>query len=570
MTRYTTITVLVLGLLVLPAVAQERGFSERVDVSLVTVETIVNDAAGRPVTDLTADDFRVLVDGQEVAIAQFEPPSAAVASGEDGSGSGAGVVGRGTGRTARRLVVYIDEVHSGAFRRADLLGDLYEVLLEELGPEDEVMVAVYDGSVRIVTPFTSSQKKLLEGLREAGTSPSRLSAGQEDRRIFAVLQESQLIDLNGATSGTASCVGIGDLAWNHARAVFSRTASAIGSMEAFISSLAGVPGEKTLIHVSDGLPLLAGAEAVMYAIELCDGTAARQGIAYAVDVAASGDVQLQRWDPYSARLQMTELDTSSLWRQLTAHANANRVSIYPVRSSGIQGASSMSVERMPFETVQLATNNPKDSLVFMARETGGVATVDTNSFRNSFESMLDDGRQGYLLAFSPREWGTGRRHSIKVKVDRPRVRVRHRRSYQDKNAGQQLTDAIASALVHDIDVNPFGMSLELHDTEGETTRKTATFRLNIPLAELALLPQGAGRRGLCRVFVAARNESGESTGVRETSIPVEVPPEALENGEDFVWDLQIQLSMDTWRIAVAVQDELSGRTSVVSRDIVIR
>jgi hypothetical protein len=61
-------------LVVTALVAQERRdvptFTSNVD--LVTVDAIVQDAKGRPVRGLTADDFTLLEDGKPQTIASFE------------------------------------------------------------------------------------------------------------------------------------------------------------------------------------------------------------------------------------------------------------------------------------------------------------------------------------------------------------------------------------------------------------------------------------------------------------------------------------------------------------------
>jgi VWFA-related protein len=54
-------------------VAQSPTPSIRVDVSLVTLDVMVSDAAGRPVTDMTKEEFQILEDGQPQEIRTFSP-----------------------------------------------------------------------------------------------------------------------------------------------------------------------------------------------------------------------------------------------------------------------------------------------------------------------------------------------------------------------------------------------------------------------------------------------------------------------------------------------------------------
>src|SRR5438876_5206448 len=62
-------------LLSLPAAAQNIGplppLTARVEVKVVNVDVAVTDAAGRPVTNLTRDDFEVFEDGKPQKVANF-------------------------------------------------------------------------------------------------------------------------------------------------------------------------------------------------------------------------------------------------------------------------------------------------------------------------------------------------------------------------------------------------------------------------------------------------------------------------------------------------------------------
>jgi len=67
---FLSLMVTAVGVLALPA---QEPFTVKVDVALVTVDVIVSDAAGRPVTTLTKDDFEVYEDGKLQEIRSFEP-----------------------------------------------------------------------------------------------------------------------------------------------------------------------------------------------------------------------------------------------------------------------------------------------------------------------------------------------------------------------------------------------------------------------------------------------------------------------------------------------------------------
>lgn len=92
-------------------------FVERVDVDLVELYTAVNDRNGHPVNDLTAADFEVLVDGQPVEIARFEPVDdlpLTVGTVVDSSGSMASSLGEAT-QAARDFLSHVIGLRDHAF-----------------------------------------------------------------------------------------------------------------------------------------------------------------------------------------------------------------------------------------------------------------------------------------------------------------------------------------------------------------------------------------------------------------------------------------------------------------------
>ena len=70
-----------------PPVFGETVFGETVDVRVVNVEVVVTDGEGRRVPGLGRDDFRLTVDGEEVAIDYFTEVRAGVVAGGAGKHS---------------------------------------------------------------------------------------------------------------------------------------------------------------------------------------------------------------------------------------------------------------------------------------------------------------------------------------------------------------------------------------------------------------------------------------------------------------------------------------------------
>lgn len=574
------------------AAAQDRApagavpgalFGEALDVELVNVEVFVSDGRGRPVLDLGPEDFRVFEDGRDVEVTHFsliaEERPAGASSGEPatpepvGTGAGAGP----SDAEPVRLALFIDDVHVGPASRARVFEQVWRTLREVLRPRDEVMVAVYDGGLRILTPFTRDRDRLFEALKQEsarGMSARQLQAGFDATRAMQDIRDLQRNMSQGQESGIqGTCVDIGWVAQHHAEEEYHRIQQTVRALTAFVNSLAGYPGRKALLHVSDGIPLLAGGEVYRYAIELCDGTGAAQGIRYSEDVSVLNETQRHRWDPYGAKTDMLSYDTTPDWQRLASHANAHQVSLYPIQAAGLGSPSSLDIGtdvQTTGETASFGFRNVQDSLALIARETGGEAIFNTNEFSGPIAEMVADARSHYLLAFEPTHPGDGQIHRLRVEVDRPGVRVRHRRSYRSKGADERVADGVLTALLYGRTENPLAARFEAVRA-GEAASGLSKMRLRVwvPVGRLALVPREETRAGRFTVFVAARDEQGRTTPVRQAPVPVVVPAGEAGEGatEELVYEVEMTLRHGRHQVAVAVRDDLAGTTSYLHHTV---
>ena len=548
-------------------VAQEddpvRSFGGSVDVDLVTVELVAVDGEGAPVLDLDRGELRLWEDGEEIPIIFFDPPPASESSSNPANrsdSSGTTEPGAPTESPPGQVIVFVDYLHIGVHGRAGLFEGLKRILAPRMAEGDQVMLVTFDGTISIEVPFTSSRREISKALDRMGDLDARqIMAGLERRRALDSIQQAQMVETNNAERGLA-CLSIGDIAMQHATAARSKVLQTIGALGDFVNTLAGIQGRKTLIHVSDGIPLIPGFTPLQYAIEMCDGTAAREGIANTIDSQAVPNEVNDRWNPQYARTELLSLDTSNEWRRLAAHANAHRVTFYPVQISGLAAPNQDEIGgfvRMTGNLENLSRYNDQDSLVLLAEETGGRAIVNTNRFVRELERAVDDGRVSYALGFSPTPGGEGELHELRVEVDRPSVKLRYRQSYFQKTRHQQMAEKVLSALVHGLEHRPEAIRVRPGRVKASADApERPTVRVAIPLDEVTLLPSGDVSEGLVTVFVALRNvESGEATDVRQTTIPIRVAGPSQES-ESWVYDLAVRQPPGTYQVAVGLLDEV--------------
>ena len=145
--------------------AQEQApprFGERVDVTRVIVDARVLDDRGNPVPGLTADDFKVSIDGKTARV-----ETATWVGGRDTSLDIAPLestpsrdVGAPTG--PGRLIVFLFQKDYEPSRIFGLMKMLLKSrnVLETLTPNDRVAILSFDSHLKIWTDFTSNRERL--------------------------------------------------------------------------------------------------------------------------------------------------------------------------------------------------------------------------------------------------------------------------------------------------------------------------------------------------------------------------------------------------------------------------
>ena len=566
-----TLAVLTLAVTAPLAAQNEAVFGDRVEVELVLVDVVVEDSNGNPVVDLTADDFRLFRNDQRVTISQFTPARAGRVATAAGTEAASAAASAGAPDSPRRLVVFVDNLHLHPNRRAHVLKALATSLDGYLQPRDEVMVVSYGGTTEVVLPMTADRAALRQALKqEAASKAVSLLAGYDDERILDLI-ERRNAEMN-LTSGFFlgdPCVDLGFLAQSHAQQVYGRVLSTIRELDRFVNSLAGFDGRKVLLHVSDGIPLIAGAEAYRFASELCDGTGANKGLENSLDTELLGNAKYTRWDPTKTGLELQQYNTTEEWTRLAGHANTYQVSFYTFQAHmATHRAASVDSARTSFDTEMEGKRNRQDPLYLLADETGGAALLDANDIERSLVRMNEDWSAGYQLAFIPPTAGDGRRHRLRVEVDRPGVRLRHRKSYVSKRPDEQIADRVVSTLLHGNLSNPLEVRLEVGEQRAiEHGLTNIELLVHVPLDQLLLLPEADLNKGLFTVFVVVQGAGGQLTPVGQRTVPLRLPLEAERS--EFVYTVEIPVWGERGRIAVAVQDQLGGEVSYVREQLVV-
>ena len=550
---------------------EEVPLTEFVEVRLVEVDVSVEDKNGQPVDGLQPGDFEIFEDGQRVEIAAFTATAPRT-----------GKVGRKRGTVSSdpapavgdpmRLVVFVDELHLDPLRRSRVLQEFRKAVRELPKDGIEMMVLRFDGQTRVVQPMTADRDLVLSTLEKEALTQRipMMNSKRETERVLAYLENLQYQNTEGTRGFGDVCTQNGNIARKHAQQMHTLALQSLAGLARALGALSRIDGRKALVHVSEGIPMMPGTKVYGFAAELCDGTGAAEGLENVRDTWQFESGKNTRWNPRMAPMELAEFETTRHWEELTALANAKRVSFFPVDATGVGAGRRSQSEgtRISLRTESTAKADMRETLAHLARDTGGRAIFNRNDLRGVLGDVSRDIAQPYRLAYVPSTPGDGKTHKIEVRVTRPEVQIRHRRSYLGQSRAQRMTDAVVATLLQPSGENPLRARLRLTAANtSETKARTQLVKLSIelPLSELTLLDGELESRGQFSVFVGAKTEGDRITPVRTRVFPVRVATGEVD--QYYTYEVEIELPRGQATVAAVLQDDLSGGVSLLRRDV---
>lgn len=603
--------------------APAAQFGEVIDVELVNVDVWVTDEEGRPVSGLTADDFRVVHDDQEVEITHFveqiidapatDPADSNPSAAEDSADSSAGDAPASAPSLALEdspsVVVYFDQLRTHPGHVESVVGDLEELLDAQVLDAKKIMVLRQDTTVHIEAPFGSSRGELRDAfdrLKEAAVEGMEI----DTHSIQAVRQLQDLWRINEQRQGSAQS-GLsqipsdtpaqpgggsvldrfrggggrdsfgGDLCADYMSQAESmvldwgrfearRTRTTLDNLRNVGSFLAGLPGVKSLVYVSDGIDTQPGGALAAYLQALCPGGSR-----------------------VSADLDAEAMDREFL--KLTRDLNARRVTVYAVQAGGLTGSRFNTASQEGFnagskglrgqnayETRRRA--GEREGLQMIAEETGGKLLVRRNDLSSEMKALTTELRPHYSLAYrlpEPKDGNTRRQLITRItgqKVDvevAGKSDVRFRRGWAVVDPDRLLADRLDGALFLGLVENPLQVRLGAAETSvDDRGLVTLPLRIMVPAANLtpSLTPfsgQGPADAETVEAFVklrvVARHLQTQDLVTKEHSFKIRIPAEPRD--ELSVLPVELSLPPGAFTVGVAVRDENSQTTSVISTEL---
>ncbi len=550
----------------------------RVTATEVLLEFIAIDRQGRFVTDLSAGELTLKVDGKEVKIESLVPPlpeSRALVvtpgqlppGGREAASADPPAAVPGSAplpRLPARTVILLDSrtIDSSNFHHS--IRAIRRFVEESLEARHLVALAEVRRGLVFLSPFTDDRQVLLEAAEKL--RPESVYNPLDPRRMKEGMGEPYFQELQQQVGYLRD------------------------SLQLLCHSLSGFPGRKHVVFFSEGYPLKP-----LDDLQLLSQT----GAAFAF-----ADERQQTSRDVASH---TEIDVTGMIEDVVALANGFGISFYTIDARGLVAAqgfgdtSARDQESMlpkgpgvpitatgrgqpqaavgnvdlmstavAFQLTNLNTlDDAQNTLVALAAGTNGSSFFNSNDLEAVVRASTREQRYAYLLSFTPEAAGRRKFHNVRVSTSRPQVVIRSQVGFRDTSE-QELTGLRLAAAF----------------------QRPELFRYLQPLVEFE---PGSGNLRLV-MGVGGEQVSGRRSGQQielelafvgrvfgERGKPVSAQPEiarlyraslSLERfrglvDEPLLANEELALSPGRYRLVLVVLDQVSGTVGTVSREFVV-
>ncbi|HEU4886267.1 MAG TPA: VWA domain-containing protein [Thermoanaerobaculia bacterium] len=535
-----------------PAEPAPAPFVENIDVRVIDFDVVVTDKRGNFVSGLTKDDFEILENGVPKPISNFYEisggtPKSAIATEVGGrvepAPSAAPAVTAEDMK--RRIIIYIDNLSLAPFNRNRVFSQMKEFLKTAMRPGDEAMVATYNRSMKVRVPFTRDANQVASILDAIASESGLGVAGRSERRQF----EDRIRDANSYQDAIAT-------ARTYASSVEHDLRQSVSSINALMSTLAGVEGKKIMVLTSEGFPVQPG----------------REVFAFVDDMARE-----KQWnDGGSSTLEGMHFDGTNLIQAVAKTANANDITMYTIHAAGLSANTEMSAEHArPTSSLvsHAALTNTTESMQMMAQMTGGLASTNTNNFGDAFKRIQSDLESYYSLGYRAGTERVDRQRYLQVRMkNRKDLRVRSRQTFVEKSVYAEMSDRVIANLLYRVKDNDLAIVARIGQPYPvEDGLFKVSVDIQIPMLSLTLLPQGEEESvGGFDVYIVVGNKDNDMSDVAQQSHQVRVPKARMNElaGKYYTYTLELLIERGLNKISLGVVDQLSN-TSGFTREQII-
>lgn len=537
-----------------PPDAAPQKLAESIEIRVINVDVTVTDRKGNAVKGLTKDDFVLYENGQPKPLSNFYEVQSPIKTVEAPAAPGAAPAPQPTIRPddipdnqKRRIIFYIDNLSLNPFNRNRVFKDMKKFIDEVMRPGDEAMIATYNRSMKVRVPFTRDKVTLQQTLDVIlGESALGVAAKSDRRQVEDQIRDASSYDEALSHARTYSEEKLHDLR------------QSVESINALMSTLAGVEGKKVLVLTSEGFPMEPGRE--MFAF--LDDQAKEKG-----------------WNAGGTILEGMSFNSHEQIASIARGANANGITLYTIHAGGLDAGSTSNAENarpVSFSVAQAAIQNSTDSMQMMAEMTGGLASLQTNNFGAAFQRIGRDLDDYYSLGYRAGTERVDRQRTLQVRLkNNPnKYAVRARQTFVEKSSYAEMNDRVIANLLYKTKANDLKIEAKASQPRAaEDELFTVPVEVQIPMDSLTLLPQGETESaGGFDLYIVVSNKDGDMSDVTRKSQSIHVPTASLKtmHGKYYTYSLELIMEPGPGKISIGVTDQVTNVTGFANVPVLVK
>lgn len=520
-----------------------------VEVIVTNVHVIVTDKKGKRIADLKPENFEIYEDGLLQKLTNFyevkgmEIYTSVPEKEKEKPLESLKPVPKGTFQMKNKIIIYFDNWHLHPLNRNWSIKKLESFIRNNFSAEsndNQGMVVSLDQKLEIIQEFTSNGRQLLQAIDQvkgrSGQALLRTRTREDMRKELnrMVTESPQMSKLENY-----------DRTLGYARSYVESERNdliySLKSLSAFTDHLVGIEGKKVLIYVSDGLPINPGEEIFSF-----------------LD---------QAFPVGNARAEAMNYDATKIFKELTARCNANEIALYPINAQGLESMTLSADKQAGWNVhsrgsgmVKPTSRITNEALELMARDTGGLAVLNTNDIESGLEKIEDDLQYYYSLGYVSPHGEDNQYHSIQVKLagieDKYNLRLRH--GYMRISQEEKIKESVFSRLFLQREYNPMNIIVQTMPVEPKpgSSKLRLTLKILIPIKTLTLYPQNDNHIGQIKVYMALMDSAGHVSPCHELTENIQIPAKDYEIAikSRYPYLSEMYVDPDHYIISLAVKD----------------
>lgn len=537
------------------AAAQSIGplppLTAHVDVNVVNVDVMVTDRSGKPVLDLTKDDFQIYEDGKLQTVTNFSvvqnllPRTAQVVAGGPATTVQSDPV-------TRKIVLLVDNNFIETAERNRALATVEKYLDSTFA--GEWAVATIGHAVEIIQPFTRDRAALRAAFQRVRQTPTWFGNQQIDRSILSDQSRKYLEYGNNASTGAYDLDGSirfssREQTYRSLMTVQNTARAVVETAHAYSSD----EGKKFMILLSGGIETNTTYNAYT------KGRVDRELEQIKLDMAKVLDAMVREANAANFTIHVINARTRGM--QAPQHSVENR-------SAGLQ-MDGGAFYRGDTGTEPIDTADVDSAPLSIALGTGGMylPAADVNASLAKIEEATSN---FYSLGYSPSHEGDRRYHTIKVNVRRPSLRVANRVGYFDLSPDDRLEERLRTRLAVDHDPGTLPVKMMFGKARSYEKQMVVPVQAEMPMQKVTLLPRDGELVGRVHVYLSVFDDHGRNIGFHHQTQEVTVPQAQANdaNASAFHYTMNVRVQQGGhFTVVVTLRDELSNEMGTASQPL---